>query len=644
MPHAPHQPVWLLALAFATLIWRGVCWLRGPALPPRWLLLAVMLLGVVAIGLQYRTLFGRDAGVALLILLMAGKPLEAKARRDALVIVMLGYFLLLTHYFYSQSIATGAWLLATLTLLTATLIRLHGGPHPWRAPLREPLRLAATLLAQAVPLMLLLFLLFPRVQGPLWGLPRDAYAGLTGLSESMAPGSLNSLIQSGNIAFRVRFSGALPTPSERYWRGPVLENYDGRTWTRAPFSVRSAAPAARPAAGRAIYRYESTLEAHNQRWLLALDLPVELPPESVLSSRFEALSREPLRSRARFSLTSSTDALINREETPAALKQALTLPADYNPRSRALAEQWQAQYADPQAISAAALRLFRQEPFFYTLNPPLTDTHAVDDFLFTTRRGFCEHYAGAYVVLMRAAGVPARVVTGYQGGEINPIDNFLTVRQSDAHAWAEIWLPDRGWTRVDPTAAVSPARIERGIEAALPMSEALPTRIGLDADWLRTLRFRWEATNNAWNQWVLGYNPERQREALSRLGLGDPDWRTLTAALAMLCGATLLSLSAWMVYRRPRQPPEQRAWQRFCAVLARHGVTRAPWEGAQTLAERTASEQPRLAALTARAARAYANLRYGALDAQGKENALNELDECTRTLARQPMPTRRTKS
>ena len=636
-PHAPHQPLWLVLLAGAALLWRALLWWRQGALPARWLLLTVMLAGVIGIALHYRTLFGRDAGVALLVLLMAGKPLEARSRRDALVVVMLGYFLLLTHYFYSQSIATGLWLLAALTLLTTTLIRLHG-EGAWRPAARQ----AAVMLLQALPLMLALFVLFPRVQGPLWGLPRDAYAGMTGLSDSMAPGSLDTLIRSGAIAFRTRFDGPPPPPLERYWRGPVLEDYDGLTWTRAPAALRNAAPTPRLEPDGPTYRYTTTLEAHNQRWLLALDLPFARPADSLFSSRLETLSREPVRSRARFTFASASATHANRDEAALLLARALALPAQRNPRSRALGEAWRAQNSgDARAISATALRFFNREAFYYTLNPPRTGADAVDDFLFSTRRGFCEHYAGAYVVLMRAAGVPARVVTGYQGGEINPVDGVLTVRQSDAHAWAEIWLPGMGWQRVDPTAAVAPARVEQGIEAALPAGETLPALARIDIDWLRNLRFRWEAMNHAWHQWVLGYNPERQREALARLGFGDPDWRTLAVALAVVCGTVLLLLAATMLYARPRRAPAEQAWQRFCAALARLGVERLPWEGPQALAARVATSRPELAALAARAAAAYVRLRYDANPETAATKAVHELEDCTRVLTRWRAPNRR---
>ena len=628
-PHVEHLPIWLSLLTGAALGWRTWLWHRHGRLPHQaWL--ALLVVGCIGgIGWQYRTLFGRDAGVALLVLFMALKPLEMSRRRDALVIVMLGYFLLLTHYFYSQSIPTGGWLLLVTGWLTATLIRLYGGAQP----LPQIARQALVLLAQALPLMLVLYLLFPRISGPLWGLPQDAHAGLSGLSDRLTPGSISHLIQSGAIAFRSRFVGEVPEHASLYWRGPVFDEYDGLTWRlrATPASERPAPPvidASAPAQA-----YTTILEAHNQRWLLALDMPTELPANSAFGPGLEVLAREPLRARARFSFSSVLTYRVNQRETPTVLQHALRLPAQINPRTRALATSWRA--LPPERIAEAALDLFRRENFVYTLRPPLLGTDAMDDFLFVTRSGFCEHYASAFVFLMRAAGVPARVVAGYQGGEINPVDGYLTVRQSDAHAWSEVWLAGQGWVRVDPTAAVAPSRVEQGIAAALPDGDPLPAVVRLDADWARQMRNRWEAANNAWNQWVLGYNPQRQREVLSRLGLRQPDWQEMTAALALFSALTLIAVTWWTLPRRRRRDAVQSAWQGFCAGLARHGITRADWEGPLDFAERVAREKPELAALATAAASHYAELRYGL----GDPRQLQHLQECVRRI---PKPRRRT--
>lgn len=619
-PHVTHLPWWLSLLVGGTLSWRAWLWQQRRPLPPRWTLALLVIGTVAAIGWQYRTLFGKDAGVALLVVFMALKPMEMNSRRDALVVVMLGYFLLLTHYLYSQSIPTGLWLLAAITLLTAALIRLHGGAQPVVTVLRH----AGLLLTQALPFMLILYLLFPRISGPLWGLPQDAYAGLSGLSEQMAPGSISRLIQSGAIAFRSRFDGEPPEKSDLYWRGPVFDEYDGLTWHTRARPGGSATPAPVVEGVGQSYAYSSILEAHDRRWLLALDVATRLPPDSSLAPTLEAVSREPVRVRSRFSFVSSTNYRANVIEAAGILEQALVLPEGINPRTRALASEWASR--PPARIAEAALAMFRNEEFHYTLRPPLLGRDAMDEFLFDTRRGFCEHYASAFVFLMRAANVPARVVAGYQGGEINPVDGYLTVRQSDAHAWAEVWLAGQGWVRFDPTAAVAPSRIEQGIVAALPAGEPLPIVVRLDADWLRELRNRWEAANNTWNQWVLGYNPQRQREVLSRLGWRDPDWRGMTASLAVLCGVALLIVTLWTLPRRLAADPVQRAWRKYCTQLGRRGISRAAWEGPLDFAQRVAREKPDLAALTSEAAGYYAKLRYGR--STRTEHDLRRLRQC----------------
>lgn len=608
-PHASHQPLWLSAVAGLMLGWRVWLWHDRRPLPSRWLLTLLSLAGMVGVFVEYHTLFGRDAGVAMLSLFIALKLLEMREMRDAYAVLLLGYFLLLTHYFYSQSIPTAAWMLAALLLVTTALIRLHGGGGERPA---TSLRSAASLTAQALPFMLILYLLFPRISGPLWGLPQDAYSGLTGLSDSMAPGSMSNLIRSGAIAFRAEFAGPPPPQRALYWRGPVLDDYDGQTW-RARTLMRAMPPHLEMRSAE--LPYTLTIEPHNQRWLLALDLPNRTPPNTFLTYDFQLLAREPLRSRTRIDLAAVVDYRANADgEARRVLDQALQLPPGGNPRSRQLAARWRAESSgandSAQAIVQRALQHFRNEPFFYTLQPPLLGEQAMDDFLFESRRGFCEHYASAFVFLMRAAGVPARVVTGYQGGEANPIDHTLVIRQSDAHAWAEVWIAGRGWLRVDPTAAVSPARVEQGIAAALPADEALPLFSRADLAWLAGLRYRWEAVNHHWNRWVLGYNPQRQREVLAQLGL-HADWRELAAWLTALCGITLLALLGWTLRQRRLDDPALRAWLAFCARLARQGVRRQGWQGPQDFAAQVARQRPSLAPLASEAAALYSELRYG---------------------------------
>ncbi len=605
LPLASQVPSWLIILAAGVFLWRVWLAWRGLPLPPRWLLILVTLGSVAAVLIHTRTLFGQQAGVALLVVFMALKQLEARASRDGVTIVLLGYFLTLAQFFANQSIPIAATMLITVLVTTAALASLadaEGSPAVL-------LRMAGTLLLQATPFMLILFLLFPRVQGPLWGLPRDAYAGLSGLSDSMAPGTIQSLAQSDAIAFRVKFDGAAPPKRDMYWRGPVLVKLDGRIFRAGevrrldepPYTARQTSPA---------YRYTVTLEAHNRPWLFALELPETLPADAFRTDDFQLHAKRPVRERRQYRLVSHPLVDFVAEDPPV-LDAALALPAGLNPRTVAIGADWAAAGLTPAERIARGLDFLRGQQLVYTLRPPLTDEHVADTFLFETKRGFCEHFAAAFVVLMRAAGVPARVVTGYQGGEKNPVDGTWVIRQSDAHAWAEVWLDDRGWVRIDPTATAAPARIEEDLAAALPAGEPLPLLARPGFDWLRTLRYQWWAINNAWNQWVLGFDPERQRDLLARLGMTAPDWRSMTAWLVGLTGCALFGLAAAMFWRRPHLDPAQRAWLAVCRRLAKQGLARRPWEGALDYAERVARELPAAADDIRAIAQAYCALRYG---------------------------------
>ena len=618
-PHVLHQAYWLSALAGLLMFWAIRLWWKDERLPGRWVLFLLVIVGCSGILIEFRSLFGRDAGVAMLVVFMAMKLLELKSQRDAVVVVVLGYFLLLTHYFYSQSIPTGLWLLFALWLVTATLIRLHGGPA---STTRASLRYAASLCLQAIPFMLVLYLLFPRISGPLWGLPSDAHAGMTGLSDTMSPGSISRLAQSADIAFRARFSTTPPAKQKLYWRGPVMEQFDGTTWRL--HDNRGTSPQLETLS--APLRYEMTLEPHNQRWILALDAPVQLPEGLNASNVLAVTQRLPVTERRRYELAASLDYRFNVDEDPRALSRNLALPPGVNPQARALAERWRNSDHRPSAIIGQAQALFAAE-FTYTLQPPLLGQNGIDEFLFKTRRGFCEHYAGAFVFLMRAAGIPARVVSGYQGGEFNPLDGYLVIRQSDAHAWAEVWLEGQGWVRVDPTASVSPTRIETGIADALPFGEPLPALVQWRADWLRTLRYRWEAVNNAWNQHILGYDPQRQRELLSRLGLPETDWRSLATVLGIACSLLVAAMTAWTLYQRPAIDPARRLWLTALRQLARRQVDCAPWETPTALAQRVREQRPELAETFQNVVDAYLQARYGK-----SNNNLNALREAVARL------------
>jgi len=606
LPLAPQFPLWLALAAAAALSWRAALTWRQWHLPPRWLLVMLVIAGTAGVFLQYRTTLGRTPGVALLVIFLALKLLELRTARDAVATALLCYFLILGQFLFTQTIPTA--LLACLTLLITTAALLAASddrPEP-----QQQLRRAGLMLAQALPFMLLLFVLFPRVQGPLWGIPQDRFSAVSGLSDTMSPGSIAQLSQSDAIAFRVKFKGETPPQSQLYWRGPVMPSFDGRNW-RVTQTLGAYAEVPYTGLGAPV-DYEVTLEPHGKFWLFALELPATLPAESALTSDYQPVARQAVRNRLRYTQRAWPEAIAGINEARNLLGAAVELPKDGNPRIRAISAAWRAQHGDDSAaILAAAENFFSRQLLIYTLNPPLLGADMVDEFLFDTRRGFCEHFAAAFVFALRAAGVPARVVAGYQGGEVNPVDGYLVVRQYDAHAWAEAWIAGRGWVRVDPTAISAPSRISGNLADAVPAGEALPFLARGDLAWLRELRYRLDAVTNGWNQWVLGYNPQRQRDLLASLGLNEPDWRNMTAILSVLCGAVMLGLTAWILRNRLRVDPALAAWRRFTARLARRGIAWQPWEGPQAFAERAARQAPMHAAAIGEIAALYARVRYG---------------------------------
>ncbi|HEU4708259.1 MAG TPA: DUF3488 and transglutaminase-like domain-containing protein [Methylophilaceae bacterium] len=602
--HVSHLAIWITALIVLAGVWRHLIETRGWQMPKLPLLLPLTVLIALGVLVTYRGLFGRDASVALLAVMLALKLMETHTRRDAILLVFGGYFLTITAFLFTQSMLVGAFMLLPIIALTAALVGIShpNGDLPWRFQAK----LAGNLLVQATPVMLVLFLLFPRVPGPLWGVPKDAYSGMSGLSDTMEPGAISELSLSGAVAFRVEFQGRIPANDQLYWRGPVLWDYDGRTWR---MNKAVLPPETLKTEGEAVH-YAVTLEPHNRNWLLMLDMPTELPPEAVQSADMQVLSKRPIRTRMRYEGSSTFNYSLAPQLSDTERHMALRLPPAGNRQSRELAQQWVDEGKNPAQIVQAALSMFRQQNFVYTLTPPLLRDNPVDDFLFNTRRGFCEHYAGSFAFLMRAAGVPARVVTGYQGGEVNPVGNYLIVRQSDAHAWAEVWLQGRGWVRVDPTAAVAPQRIEAGI-SALPETEAVPMLARRNLSLLRRLYLNWDALNNGWNQWVLGYDRERQMQLLSRLTGNQLSWQDLAVALMALVGSVVL-VTAFFLLRgqRVKVDPQQRLYGEFLAKLAPAGLQRHSHEGPQDFGKRAADRLPGKAAAIKNITDSYINLRY----------------------------------
>jgi protein-glutamine gamma-glutamyltransferase len=599
MPHFFRLSLLIILPSAILLGWRLMFELRYLPLPSRTLRWLLTLVAIGATYVTFNTLIGRQAGVGLLVIMLCLKLMEMNSQRDVGVVIGLGFFTVVTVFLFDQSIFMGAYMLLVVTLLVIALIafsRDRSSATQW-----ANIKKATVLLAQAAPLALLLFVLFPRIPGPLWNLPSDAAGAATGLSDSMSPGMISQLSDDDSVAFRVQFDTPLPAAQKRYWRGPVFTQFDGKSWGK-PFKSASKNSITMDSDFRVSGEpslYTVTLEPHQQRWLFALDLPVQIPPDSSLSADYELLSRQPVQQLTRYAMRSFTDYQLARDDYPK-VSTYLQLPASTGQQARKLAQQlWQGSN-DNAAYVQSVLDHFAQQPFYYTRQPPLMLQNPVDQFLFDNRRGFCEHYASAFVFLMRAAGVPARVVTGYQGGEMNPQSDYFIVRQSDAHAWAEVWLRGQGWRRVDPTAVIPPQRIEHQQDRAR-IRPGL-AQAAASAHWLknigRQLGFGWDRFNHAWNQWVVNYNSTRQQNFLSRLlagaGMGRIDWREMVSLL--VAGMTLVLLATGVYLLRPWQKqkidPAQQAYEQFCRRLSRRGLLREPSEGPLDFAHRAAKHYP----------------------------------------------------
>ena len=588
IPHFEHLVWWATAVLVLLLIWRAFLTVTQRPVPSRLLMFPLLLAASAAVYLQYRTLVGQQAGVTFLLLLMALKLLEMRARRDIFVVIFLSFFILLTQFLNGQEIHVAAMALLAVIALFFVLISVNLDETD--LPAGRKFKMVGLTLLKAVPLTAVLFVLFPRISGPLWGTPGDSASGNTGLSNSMAPGTFSKLLESTEIAFRVKFDGPAPSNEKLYWRGPVFGMFDGRRWT--PLQQRPGGAMVPTIQGdaRSAVGYTVTLEPHNRDWLFALDAPAALPVTGEFTPRItpdmRIVTNDLVRQRLRYEMRSYTAYRFNADSSAAERRNWLDLPPTYNPRTLELAEEIRSRSGNDADRVRATLEHLRRGGYEYTLSPPRLGRNSIDEFLFDTRQGYCEHYASAFVFLMRALDVPARVVTGYQGGELNPVDGFMTIRQSDAHAWSEVWLQGRGWVRVDPTAVVAPMRIDQGAsEIARQAGISLPGGAGT-ITWLRSIRFNWEAVQNSWNQWVLSYSQERQRDLIGLLGL-TPNWESLALVLAVLVAIVLAAMAMLSLRTRTERDPLGDAFRMMRDRLDRAGVRTAEHLGPRELYARS---------------------------------------------------------
>lgn len=656
LPHLQTLPLWISLISLACCLWRIQIMRNSWFIPGKLLRIIIVVLASTAIYFEYHTLIGPMAGVALLILAYSFKLLETRTHRDVYLLVFLAYFVVATAFLFDQAFSKALYLLFSSVLISGALFSINQPDWGFRRSYKK----VTQLLLQSLPLMIVLFVFVPRIE-PLWNIKLDSKQGRVGLSDEMNPGDISKLIGNDELVFRVKFSEAMPPPSLRYWRALVLDTYDGKRWTRhretdnsdsaknwfedyrSFFTKFDQDPAKDNFLAR--YRYDIVMEASHQKWLFALDWALPLSEGVTINRDYQLSASRPVDQAFVYSVESVTlkDETIPGDWMQRNINTALNLhlPEKSNPRSSAWAKQLRQRSASDVDFVQSLLKHFHTQPFFYTLQPPLLGKNAIDDFFFSTRKGFCEHYASTFTFMVRSAGIPARVVIGYQGGESSRFDSYLRIYQFDAHAWSEVWLPPKGWVRIDPTSAVSPSRVEKGIESALKEDEQSSANDAVS--WLRYRHLPWSAyirhgtdyLRVLWIQKVVGYNNTQQRQLFSTW-FGSNELRT--TLLVLLVSVSLSLGGAWLAlfYKRGRKKlkPEHQMYATFCKLLATQGYIKSPGEGENDFAKRIALHRPDLAESVQHITLMYTNLVYSSVcnDARTRSDALAKLKTAIKQL------------
>ena len=631
LPQLISMPVHLVAITLLPVAWRLIAELRHWKPLPMFLRVLATAVAVAALVSTYGGLMGRRAAVSMLVLMLSLKLLETFRIRDARVVTSLSLFLCATQFLFSQGVPMIIYIIACLLSALIALMYLQrteafaprGKPPQTDRNLFTELGFGAGLVALALPIGIVFFLLFPRWGSPLWGLPEDALDARSGLSDSMSPGSIQSLFMDDSPAFRAQFEGSMPANSDLYWRGPVFSNFDGTTW-KASYLGRNLRAENKPDPETAPFRYVVQMEPTEQKWLFALDYPALIPRRTKLTVDYQLITLRSVSSLREYVMASDP----NFQDSPVLgqtlLREALELPEGFNPRTAQMMSEWRSEANSDSDIIRRALQHFNQEQFRYTLNPPLLSRHTVDEFVFDTQAGFCEHYASAFTVMMRMAGIPARVVTGYQGGFYNNIGSYVLVRQSDAHAWSEVWVRGSGWTRIDPTAAVAPQRVEQGAMNSLDQR-----RHFLDFQWLRNARNTFDLFQRGWNNWVVTFGSDRQSRLFSIFGweeLGPAKLIFAMIVITLIIGTVIFLLVPRLLkFRSSRKPdPLLQLWQKFTRKLARAGYVSKPSMAAMELAEHASSVLKYKDGSILRIAELYTRCRYSP-DSDGQAELIDRV-------------------
>lgn len=622
-PHLPRLSLWIIGVCAVCGIWRVMVFQGRWSYPGRWVKIFLVIGGMVGIPLTYKPMYGLEPAIALLMVAFVLKLLEMHHKRDAYVVILLAYFVTATEFLFDQTIPMTIYMFGVITMVTAALIGLnqsvsHVDPF-------HTLKLSVRILLQAMPLMLVLFIFFPRIQ-PLWTVPLQRQIAVSGVSGTVTLGDIAEVSKSDDLAFRVTFEGEVPPASQLYWRGLVLSIFDGKTWTRLPRRYLGLQSIQLPQEKRAEWdrlierrgdpiRYSIIQEPTNQNWLFALPTMTSDTPNVGLVRDYRLYSRIRLQKRFRYEVTSHLSHRIEKELSNHWKSIFTLLPGENNPKSREFARSMFAQSSNKEEYIGKVLQLFNTENFVYTLKPVTLGDDPIDEFLLESKQGFCEHYAATFVFLMRAAGIPSRMIVGYQGGEFNGVGNYLAVRQFDAHAWAEVWIKDRGWIRIDPTTAVAPERIEDGLQAAVEDTFLEDSPFSWlrysQTLWLTELRLQLSALTHYWDSWVVGYNPSTQMKFMSQF-FDNMDFKRMGMILLVSVFSILGMMAIFLLRTKEkiRVSAVDREYLRFCSLVKAQRLVRKRGEGPLDYANRVSASQPRLEKAIGEVTKIYVALNY----------------------------------
>ncbi|MDD5114498.1 MAG: DUF3488 and transglutaminase-like domain-containing protein [Methylobacter sp.] len=607
LPHIENLPSSVTGYFYLLLSWRLVGVWKPQWLPTKLMLLLLTVIGIAILYSLHEGIFGRDAGTRLFVTALGLKLLEIKSERDLYLIIFLAFIVATSLFLYQQSIFMAAYILVVCCVLLGTLVCINSShSKTWHS-----LKTAGVIIAQALPMTIVIFILFPRVEAPKWMYFNDKHQAKTGLGDNMEPGTISDLAMSDELVFRVQFTGTIPPPAQRYWRGPVLTQTDGKRWTQNRIDLSQ--PIDQPKLTGNPYQYILLMEPQDKNWVFALALPADVSSPLRRNSHYQLVTSANPDKRTEYRITSYptyNTGTITKDE----YQEATQLPGPASANVTQLVQRLHGFDSPPDKFISQLLNHFKTEDFYYTLTPPLMQENPIEQFLFESHRGFCEHYATAFVYLMRVAHIPARIVTGYQGGELNQVGNFLDIKQAYAHAWAEVWLENRGWVRIDPTAAIAPERIEQNINIDQQVANGIisftPNSASAAVDWLKNARQLWGNVDYQWQRWVINYDNKNQSKFLSSLGISD--LKTMIYWMAGIIGLITAVLS-WVLLRNPGQPtdPAVLAYQRFCKKLVVKGLIKRPGEGAKDFSKRAKKSLPEQAASIDLITQLFIKLHYG---------------------------------